>query len=180
MIFLYFSHPMWAVAGFEPAVLGSLVKFCTNCDMTAGKTKYVTFLPFTHPILTVVTFEPPNLGSLVNCPMAPCLRGRIHVWWTQLLDPVCSKVLWYDSGSEFYELIYWILVLIAKYSNILYDCWQTKYFYFVLIFTPNSSINWIGTCKLGMFGQFLYQLCCGALLESAYPSLVNSVTGSGL
>ncbi len=37
------------------------------------------------------------------------------------VDPVCSKVLQYDSGSEFYELSYWILVLVAKSSNILQD-----------------------------------------------------------
>jgi hypothetical protein len=36
-----------------------------------------------------------------------------------VLDPVCSKVLQYDSGSEFYELSYWILVSVTKCSNIL-------------------------------------------------------------
>jgi hypothetical protein len=37
------------------------------------------------------------------------------------VDPICSKGLQYDSGSEFYELSYWILVLVAKSSNILQD-----------------------------------------------------------
>ncbi len=57
----------------------------------------------------------------IGAKMAPCLRGWIRVLWTQLLHPVCSKVLQYDSGSEFYELSYWILVLVSKCLNIKQD-----------------------------------------------------------
>ncbi len=46
--------------------------------------------------------------------------GQIRVLLTQLQDPVCSKVVQYDSGFEFCELRYWILVPITEKCKL--DC----------------------------------------------------------
>ncbi len=49
-------------------------------------------------------------------------------------------MLQYDSGSEFYELSYWILFLVEKYSNILQD---RKKFYEI-----GSNLKGSGVTKL--------------------------------
>ncbi len=89
--------------------------------------------------------------------VAPCLSGQIQVLWTQLLDSVCSKVLQYDSGSEFYELSYWILDLVAKCSNILQDIYLI--FLHQTLLPTNHFVSLIFLVNL-QFSQFAISLTC--------------------